>query len=252
MLKARIIPCLLLKDLKLVKSIRFEQHRNIGSYIAAVRVFDARGVDELVFLDISATPEHRPISLEIVRTVAEDCFMPFGAGGGVRTIEDIRQLLKIGADKIVINTEAVRNPQFVAESAKMFGCQAIVVSIDARLNAADRHEVFVRGGKDSTGLDAIEWAKRAEQLGAGELLITSIDKDGTMEGYDIDLIRSITGAVRIPVIASGGAGKLQDFVDAVKLGGASAVAAASIFQYTQTTPLMIKKYMQQHDISVRL
>lgn len=252
MLKIRIIPCLLLKDLKLVKSIQFDRHRNIGSYIAAVRVFDAREVDELVFLDISATPEHRPISLEIVRTVAEDCFMPFGAGGGIRTVGDIRQLLKIGADKVIINTEAVRNPQFIAEAAKIFGCQAIVVSIDAKLTARGRYEIFVRGGKESTGLDAVEWAKRSEELGAGELLITSIDKDGTMEGYDINLIRSVSDMIRIPVIASGGAGKLQDFVDAVKLGGASAVAAASIFQYTQTTPLMIKQYMQQHGIAVRL
>ncbi len=249
MLKTRVIPSLTIKDLRLVKSVQFAEHRNIGSYIAAVRVFNARDVDEMIFLDLDGwTNGIRPWLLE---EVTKECFMPLTIGGGIKTIEDIGAVLKIGADKVAINTMAVERPEFIEEASRIFGSQCIVVSIDAR-RIGNRYEVFSHGGKVALGRTAIEWAKEAEERGAGEILLTSIDRDGTMQGYDVELVKNVTKAVKIPVIASGGAGNLDDFADVLQTGGASAVAAASIFQYTQVTPLNIKERLAESGIPVRI
>src|SRR3989344_4255283 len=240
MLKTRIIPCLTIKDLRLVKSVQFADHRNIGNYISAVRVFNGRDVDEMIFLDLDARRDG--IKKWLLEEVTKECFMPLTLGGGVKDIDDINLLLKIGADKVSINTSAVEDPEFISKAAKMFGNQCIVVSIDAKLKDGE-YEVFVDGGKKGTGMSPAAWAIQAETLGAGEIFLTSIDNDGVMSGYDIDLIKQVSEAVGIPVICSGGAGKKEDFLSAVRNGGASAVAAASIFQYTQTTPKNIKDYL---------
>jgi len=221
MLKTRVIPVLTIKNERLVKSVRFADHRNIGSYIAAVRVFNSRDVDELIFLDLDASV--RGIRPELLREVTKECFMPVTLGGGVRSLEDIQTLLNCGADKVSINTAAVETPELIEEAARRFGSQCVVVSIDIR-----------------HGDDALLRAKDAEVRGAGEILLTSVEHDGVMEGYDLPLIAAVSGAVRIPVIACGGAGVPAHCVAAVRIG-ASAVAAASIFQYTQTTPQTIKK-----------
>lgn len=251
MLKKRVIPCLLLKDLKLIKSIQFGQYRNIGNYIAAVAVFNARDVDELVLLDISASAEKRDPLYPLISDVARECFMPLAVGGGVRTIEHITRLLRVGADKVVLNTAALDDPHFITEGAGRFGAQCIVVSIDAK-KTTDGYEVYRENGQVPTGKEVVEWAKEAEKRGAGEIFLTSIDKDGVMEGYDVDLTRSVATSVSIPVIACGGAGKLQDFVDVIKDGFADAVSAASIFQYTQCRPHDIKEYLISHGIPARL
>ncbi|MFH1171408.1 MAG: glycosyl amidation-associated protein WbuZ [bacterium] len=251
MLKKRVIPCLLLKDLKLIKSIQFGQYRNIGSYIAAVTVFNARDVDELVFLDISASADHRDPLYPLISDVARECFMPLAVGGGVRTMDHITGLLQVGADKVVLNTAALDNPDFITAGADRFGVQCIVVSIDAK-KTANGYEVYRENGQRPTGKNVVEWAKEVEKRGAGEIFLTSIDHDGVMEGYDIELTRQVAQAVNIPVIASGGAGKLQDFVDVISNGFADAVAAASIFQYTQCRPHDIKEYLVNHGIPARL
>lgn len=251
MLKTRVIPCLLLKDLKLIKTIQFGQHRNIGSYIAAVTVFNARDVDELVFLDISATDEKRDPLYPLISDVARECFMPLAVGGGVRTMEHIDRLLRVGADKVVLNTAALDMPEFISAGAKKYGAQCIVVSIDAK-KVADGYEVFRQHGKISTGKSPVEWAQQAESLGAGEIFLTSIDQDGVMQGYDLELTRKVSEAVSIPVIASGGAGKPDDCLTAVRDGKADAVSAASIFQYTQYTPLDIKRALAAAGIPARL
>lgn len=247
MLKTRVIPCLTIKDLRLVKSIQFKEHRNIGSYIAAVRVFNARDVDEMIVLDLDAAKTG--IKPWLLEELTKECFMPLTIGGGIKTLEDIRTLLKLGADKVAINTAALERPEFISEAAEKFGNQCIVISIDAK-KMNNHYEVFKNGGTAGTGRKPEEWAKEAEKLGAGEILITSIDEDGRMGGYDLDLIKLITEAVKIPVIACGGAGKPEDFVPAVK-AGASAVAAASIFQYTQITPMNIKEYLSKSGIETR-
>ena len=233
MLKTRVIPVLTIKNERLVKSVRFADHRNIGSYIAAVRVFNARDVDELIFLDLDAGT--RGIRPDLLREVTKECFMPVTLGGGVRSVEDIQTLLRSGADKVSINTGALENPGLIDAGAKRYGSQCIVVSIDASEDS-DR---------------AVAWAKEAEARGAGEILLTSISHDGVMEGYDLDLIEKVSGAVRIPVIAVGGAGTPQHCVKAVQQG-AAAVGAASIFQYTQTTPQMIKKALAEAGIPTRV
>ena len=249
MLKTRIIPCLTIKDLKLVKSIKFAEHRNIGSYIAAVRVFNARDVDEMIFLDLDA--RLNGLKPWLLTEVAKECFMPLAVGGGIRTLNDIHLLLQIGADKVVINTAVVENPSFIGEAARVFGSQCIVVSIDAK-KTGKHHEVFSHGGSLPTGRTPASWAAEAERQGAGEIFLTSIDRDGTMEGYDTALVKEVSTAVNIPVIACGGAGKGEDFEQAIKEGGASAAAAASIFQYTQITPLAIKRRLAALEIPVRI
>lgn len=251
MLKTRVIPCLLLKDLKLIKTIQFGQYRNIGSYIAAVTVFNARDVDELVFLDISASLEHRDPLYPLIADVARECFMPLAVGGGVNTMDHIARLLRVGADKVVLNTSALDNPAFITEGANRYGAQCIVVSVDAKKTPSG-YEVYRDHGKNPTGKNPVDWAKEAERRGAGEIFLTSIDHDGMMDGYDIELTKQVAQAVRIPVIASGGAGTLQHFVDVVAQGRADAVAAASIFQYTQYTPLDIKRCLAEYGIPARL
>lgn len=251
MLKKRVIPCLLLKDSKLVKSIQFGEYRNIGSYIAAVKVFNARDVDELVFLDISATEERRDPLYPLISDVARECFMPLAVGGGIRTLEHISRLLRVGADKVVLNTEALRRPEFISEGAEKYGAQCIVVSIDARKTGSG-YEVFQQNGKIATGLSPVSWAQEAERRGAGEIFLTSIDQDGKMQGYDTELTKRVAQAVNIPVIASGGAGELDHFRHVIQDGHADAVAAASIFQYTQVRPHDIKEYLVQHSIPARL
>lgn len=250
--KTRVIPCLLVNDLVLVKTIKFGSYRPIGVPRPAVRIFNAREVDEMVIFDIQATHEDRGPSLDLVAELAEECFMPLTIGGGLRTVEDIRQVLKAGADKVAINAEALRRPEFISEAAETFGSQCVVVSIDARRSGEDGSEVWTRSAKEATGLDPVDWAKRAEELGAGEIFLQSIDRDGTMDGYDLEFIRSVADAVRVPVVACGGVGKLQDFVDGVQEGHASAVAAASIYQYTEVTPRGAKEAMRDAAIDVRL
>ena len=231
MLKMRIIPCLDVKDGRVVKGVNFVDLRDAGDPVEQAKVYDAAGADELCFLDITASHENRGIILDVVRETAEHCFMPLTVGGGVRTLDDIRKLLLAGADKVSINTAAVHDPDFVRAAAEKFGTQCIVVAIDAKQVAPGRFEVFTHGGRKETGIDAVEWAKKMEALGAGEILLTSMDRDGTGEGYDIALTRAIADAVRVPVIASGGVGTLDHLVEGLRDGHATAVLAASIFHF---------------------
>jgi imidazole glycerol-phosphate synthase subunit HisF len=248
MLRTRVIPCLTIKDLKLVKSVQFDEHRNIGSYISAARVFNARDVDEMIVLDLDARLfGFKPWLLE---EITKECFMPLAVGGGIKTCQDIMSMLKIGADKVIINTAALTTPKLIKEASGKFGSQCVVVSIDVR-NVNGSYKVFGDGSRKDFGRTVLEWAREAEGLGAGEIFLTSIDRDGTMMGYDIDLVKIISGGINIPVIASGGAGNLDDFVRVVKEGGASAVAAASIFQYTQVTPQNIKEYLIKNGVGAR-
>lgn len=250
MLKVRVIPCLTIKELRLVKSVQFADHRNIGSYIAAVRVFNTRDVDEMVILDLDGA-ETGPKSW-LLEEITKECFMPLIIGGGIKTLDHIRSVLKIGADKISINTAALHDPSFISQVADTFGRQCVVVSIDAHRSGADDYEVFSRTEAVPTGHSVVAWAKEAEARGAGEIFLTSTDRDGMMNGYDTDLIRMVSQAVSIPVIASGGAGSVNDFVQVVERGGAAAVAAASIFQYTQITPMNIKQQLIKSGIPARL
>lgn len=251
MLKKRIIPSLLLKDSRMVKTIRFDQYRDTGHPITAARIYDAQRVDELVVLDIFASRENRGIFSDIVAHMSEECFMPLCVGGGIRTIEDIRILLGRGADKVAINTAAVECDGLIQNASQAFGSSTIVVSIDVRRKENDRYEVFIRGGTEATGLDPVFWAKKAEKLGAGEIFLTSIDRDGTMSGLDIPLIHSVVAAVTIPVIASGGVGTLDDFHIGMEDGGASAVSAASIFHFTDQSPIKVRKYLVDRGVNVR-
>jgi len=235
----------------MVKTIGFDRLRDVGHPVKAAKVYDAQNVDELIFLDITATREERRTLFDVIQAVTEECFMPFTAGGGLRTVEDIRQLLNAGADKVTLNTEAVRRPSFISEAAERFGNQCIVVSIDARQVAYKKYEVFINGGKEATGLDPATWAQQAEALGAGEILITAIERDGTMQGYDLDLIRHVSEAVACPVIASGGAGTPEHFVQAIREGGAHAVAGASLFHFTDQNPIKARAHMQRAGLVVR-
>jgi cyclase len=230
-LKTRLIPCLDVKDGRVVKGVNFVDLRDAGDPVEQARLYDREGADELCFLDITASAEDRATLYDVVRRTAEQCFMPLTVGGGVRTVEDIRRLLLAGADKVSINTAAVARPDFVREAARTFGSQCIVVAIDARGGGPGQWEVFTHGGRRPTGLDAIEWAGRMAGLGAGEILLTSMDRDGTKEGFDIGLTRAVADAVPVPVIASGGVGALDHLVDGVRDGHASAVLAASIFHF---------------------
>lgn len=248
MLKKRIIPCLTIKDLRLVKSVRFAEHRNIGSYIGAARVFNARDVDEMVVLDLDARTNG--IKSWLITEITKECFMPLSVGGGVKTVRDVGLLLRLGADKVVMNSAALERPSLITEAAGIFGSQCIVISIDVRADG-NGYEVFAHGGTVGTGRAPADWARQVEELGAGEIFLTSIDRDGTMEGYDVELVRNVTQAVKIPVIACGGAGNLDDFVSVIEKGYASAAAAASIFQYTQTTSSNIRKHLAKFGVETR-
>jgi len=253
MLKTRVIPIVLLKDGEVaVKSVRFGWLRPINHPVNSVRVYNARDVDELLFLDISATREKRKPLLDLIALILDDCFMPLTVGGGVKDLETMHDLLKVGADKIAINTQAVITPQLITQGAKEFGSQCIVASIDAKKYDNGTYEVFTQAGTQPTGYDPVAWAKEMEARGAGEILIQSIDNDGTEEGYDTQLIRSVADAVNVPVIAAGGAGKLQDFLQAVKKGHASALAASSIFLFTDITPNTVKKYLKKQGVQTRI
>jgi imidazole glycerol-phosphate synthase subunit HisF len=255
-LKIRLIPCLDVKDGRVVKGVNFVNLRDAGDPVEAAKAYDAAGADELCFLDITASHEDRGILLDVVQRTAEACFMPLTVGGGVRTVEDIRRLLLAGADKVSINTAAVKNPAFVKEAAEKFGDQCIVVAIDAKKvsqpGEPDRWEIFTHGGRNPTGLDAVAFARKVAALGAGELLVTSMDRDGTKSGYDVALTRSIADAVPIPVIASGGVGALDDLVDGVREGHASAVLAASIFHFGEYSIAQAKAHMAQAGLAMRM
>ncbi len=246
------MPTLLFKDVGLVKGVRFDSWRRIGTVMQSVKVYNMREVDELVFLDISATKEGRRPDFDTIDDIADECFMPLTVGGGIRTIDDIKQLLKVGADKVAINTAAIETPELILSASKKFGSQCIVVSIDVKKQSNGQYEVFTHSGTKSTGKSPIEIAKRVEDLGAGEILLTSIDRDGTMLGYEIELTRQVSEAVSIPVIASGGAGHYQHMLEVLKEGKASAVAAASIFHFTQQTPLEAKNFLAQNGIPTRI
>ncbi len=252
MLAKRIIPCLDVKDGRVVKGVNFIDLRDAGDPVAQARFYDAEGADELVFLDITATHEARGTVMAMARAVADQVFIPFTVGGGIRSVDDMRALLRAGADKISINSAAVREPQLIAAGATEFGAQAVVVAIDARRRAdGSGWEVYVSGGRTPTGLDAIAWARRAEALGAGELLLTSMDGDGTQAGYDVALTRAVAEAVAIPVIASGGAGTPAHFHAVLTDGRADAALAASLFHYRQLSVGQVKSYLLDQGISIR-
>jgi cyclase len=251
MLAKRIIPCLDVKAGRVVKGVQFVQLKDAGDPVEAARAYDADGADELCFLDITASHEERKILLDVVSRTAEQVFMPLTVGGGIRTIEDIRDLLNAGADKVSINTAAVQRPQFVKEAAERFGTQCIVVAIDAK-RAGDSWEVFTHGGRNAAGIDAVNWARTMESYGAGEILLTSMDCDGLKTGYDLALTCAVSGAVSLPVIASGGAGNLQHLYEAFTTGKADAVLAASIFHYREYTITQAKEYLQSRGIPMRM
>lgn len=251
MVAIRIIPCLDVKDGKVVKGVNFEDLRIAGDPVENASFYYKEGADEIVFLDISATIEGRKTMVDVVKRVAENIFIPFTVGGGISSLNDIEKLLSNGADKISINTGAVRNPQLIEEGAKKFGSQCIVVAIDAKRKEKGKWEVYIESGKKPTGIDAIQWAKRVEELGAGEILLTSIDRDGTKEGYDIELTKRVSENVKIPVIASGGAGKLEHLYQAIIEGKASAVLLASLLHFRILTISQIKKYLIERGIEVR-
>jgi len=252
MLAKRIIPCLDVTAGRVVKGVNFVELRDAGDPVEIARRYDAQGADELTFLDITASSDDRGILFRMIEKVAEQIFIPLTVGGGVRQVEDVRNLLNAGADKVSINTSAVLNPQLVADAAGRYGSQCIVVAIDAKQVSAGRWEVFSHGGRRATGLDAVEWAKKMQALGAGEILLTSMDRDGSKIGFDLQLTRAVVDAVEIPVIASGGVGNLQHLVDGIKQGGADAVLAASIFHFSEYTVAQAKQCMAQQGIEVRL
>ncbi|MGE3538999.1 MAG: imidazole glycerol phosphate synthase subunit HisF [Candidatus Tectimicrobiota bacterium] len=254
MLAKRIIPCLDVKDGRVVKGVNFVNLRDAGDPVEAAQVYDTQGADELVFLDITASHEKRRIIIDVVHRTAQRIFMPLTVGGGINTTDEIRELLRAGADKVSINTAAVRRPDFVREAAEMFGSQCIVVAIDAKRRPAPAQgwEVFTHGGRTPTGLDAIAWARQVAALGAGEILLTSMDRDGTQAGYDIALTRHIADAVPIPVIASGGVGNLEHLYQGLTAGGADAVLAASIFHFGEHTVGAAKTYLRNRAVAVRL
>ena len=251
MLKIRIIPCLDVKDGRVVKGVNFVNLVDAGDPVEAARVYDREGADELCFLDITASVENRDTIFGVVARTAEQCFMPLTVGGGVRTVDDVRKLLLAGTDKVSINTEAVRRPDVVREAAEKFGSQCITVAIDAKRNATGGFEVFTHGGRNPTGIDAVAWAQRMAELGCGEILLTSMDRDGTKAGFDLALTRAVADAVPVPVIASGGVGKLDDFVTGVREGHASALLAASVFHFGELKIADVKAALAAAGIGVR-
>lgn len=251
-LAKRIIPCLDVTAGRVVKGVNFLELRDAGDPVEIARRYDAQGADEITFLDITASSDGRDLILPIIEAVASQVFIPLTVGGGVRTVADVRRLLNAGADKVGINTSAITNPQLVADAAHKYGSQCIVVAIDAKQVGPGKWEVFTHGGRNATGLDAVEWAKNVARLGAGEILLTSMDKDGTRSGFDLGLTRAVADAVDIPVVASGGVGGLQDLADGIKIGGADAVLAASIFHFGQHTVQEAKQFMAAQNIAMRL
>jgi cyclase len=269
MLAKRIIPCLDIKDGRVVKGVNFVNLRDAGDPVEQARIYDQAGADELVFLDITATSDSRNTAAELARRVADEVFIPFTIGGGLRTLDDIRAILRAGSDKVSLNSAAVRNPDLITQGAELAGSQAIVVAIDAKRNQHSETpalhpqrgasvnnqqlswQVYVSGGRTPTGLDAIEWAREAERRGAGEILLTSMDADGTQNGFDLELTRAVAEAVNIPVIASGGAGRLEHFLEAVTVGKAEAVLAASLFHYQQLTIAEVKTYLARQGVPIR-
>lgn len=248
----RIIPCLDVKAGRVVKGTNFVGLRDAGDPVELAATYDIEGADELVFLDITASVEERKAMLDVINKTAGEVFMPLTVGGGISTVDDIRNALRAGADKTSVNSAAVKNPQLIAEGAKLFGSQCIVLAIDARRCGENKWEVYVNGGRTPTGIDAIEWAKQGVALGAGEILLTSMDADGTKNGYDIPLTKAVSEAVNVPVIASGGAGKLEDFYEVLTEGGADAVLAASVFHYKTFTIQQVKEYLRDRGIEVRI
>jgi imidazole glycerol-phosphate synthase subunit HisF len=250
MLKSRIIPCLDVKDGRVVKGVNFENLVDAGDPVAQAKFYYEQGADELCFLDIAASQENRGVMLEVVKKVAQVCFIPFTVGGGIKELQDFSNLLKCGADKVSINSAAIKNPELISQASKKFGAQCVVVAIDAKKNAEGNFEIFTHGGKNPTGINAIEWAKKAESLGAGEILLTSMDRDGTKAGYDLELIQQITSQVSIPVIASGGVGSLDHLADGLK-AGASAVLAASIFHFKEFSIKQAKDFLIEKKLAIR-
>ncbi|HVU23369.1 MAG TPA: imidazole glycerol phosphate synthase subunit HisF [Opitutus sp.] len=253
MLSRRIIPCLDVNAGRVVKGVKFQQLRDAGDPVEAARAYDAQGADELVFLDITASSDERKIMHDVVAATAEHCFMPLTVGGGLRTLADIEAMLRAGADKVSLNTAAIKNPQLIADASNRFGVQCIVLAIDAKREPDGASwRVFTHGGRNPTELDAVGWARTAVELGAGEILLTSMDRDGTGDGYDVELTRAVSDAVSVPVIASGGAGTLEHFAGVLDRGGASAVLAASLFHFGTLTIPQVKDYLAGHDVPVRL
>ncbi|MFA6216242.1 MAG: imidazole glycerol phosphate synthase subunit HisF [Candidatus Omnitrophota bacterium] len=255
MLTKRIIPCLDIKEGRVVKGVKFLGLRDAGDPVEVAKVYDAQGSDELVFLDITASFEKRKTLVDLVERIAQNIFMPFTVGGGIGSVADIRTLLNAGAEKVSINTSAVRFPDLISDAAARFGSQCIVVAIDAKAASgsapAEKWEVYINGGRTATGIDALDWAKQAACLGAGEILLTSMDFDGTKDGYDIALTRSVAGAINIPVIASGGAGKLSDFYEVIDKAKADACLAASLFHYQELDVKQVKEYLKEKGVAVR-
>ena len=251
MLARRIIPCLDVKEGRVVKGVNFVRLRDAGDPVEQALVYDREGADELVFLDITASYEKRRIMIDVVRRTAEVVFMPFTVGGGIRTLEDMYELLKAGADKVSINTAAVENPKLIYEAAKRFGSQCVVVAIDAKRKGSS-WEVYIHGGRTPTGMDAVEWAKKAEDMGAGEILLTSMDRDGTKMGYDIELTKAISERVGIPVVASGGAGEKEHFLEAFTRARADAALAASIFHFREISIRELKEFLREKGVCVRV
>lgn len=251
-LAKRIIPCLDVTAGRVVKGINFTELRDAGDPVEIARRYDAQGADEITFLDITASSDGRDLILPIIEAVASQVFIPLTVGGGVRVVDDVRRLLNAGADKVSMNTSAVTNPQLVRDAAQKFGSQCIVVAVDAKQTGPDVWEVYTHGGRNPTGLNVVEWVRKLEQLGAGEILLTSMNKDGTKSGFDLALTRAVSDGISIPVIASGGVGSLQDLADGIQLGHADAVLAASIFHYGQHTVREAKEYMAQQGIPMRL
>lgn len=250
MLSKRIIPCLDIKEGRVVKGVKFLGLRDAGDPVEVARAYDAQGADELVFLDITASFENRKTLTFLVERIARNIFMPFTVGGGIGDIEDIRNILNAGAEKVSLNTQAVKFPELISASAKRFGSQCIVVAIDAK-RKGDSWEVFINGGRTPTGIDALLWAEKAKRLGAGEILLTSMDHDGTKDGYDLELTKAVTQKVNIPVIASGGAGKLEDFYNVFVEAGADAALAASLFHYQEYSVKQVKEYLKERGVAVR-
>ena len=248
----RIIPCLDVKDGRVVKGTNFVSLRDAGDPVELASVYDKEIADELVFLDITASSDGRDTMVDVVRRTASQVFIPFTVGGGIRSVEDIRKMLQAGADKVSLNTAAVKKPELISESAKRFGCQCIVLAVDARQTGPEQWEVYINGGRTPTGVDVLEWVRRATGLGAGEILLTSMDKDGTKDGYDIPLTRAVSEAVNVPVIASGGAGAMEHFYEVLTAGKADAVLAASVFHYGQFTVRQVKEYLRSQGVEVRL